>query len=848
MHALEMTMKFPHARLTPVALATTLAVLSLHGVSAIAQTAPAKPAEAAKASTPAADTAGNSAADMLELEKVIVTGRGTDVTKFKSSYSISTFSEKDLQKKAPMSMAALITQTPGIFTESSGGEVGNNVYSRGLPNDNYRYLPLLEDGLPVWEEGAGAFTNADAFFRLDATTKSVQITRGGTASILANNAPGGSVNVITKKGTETLEGLVKLEVGDYDHLRTDFNLSGPINDKLLFQVGGFQRVNNGLRDPGFSGNKGGQFRGGLTYKMDDGQLYLGFKKLDDRNIFYTAMPMASPSKGLPGLSAQSGTLVSNSFSSMLIPDGQGAFNTNYNLKDGIHTDTNTLTALFEKNVSDSVTVYNKFRRTTGSIDFNGLFSNGVDNSQAFLDSSLARLKAANPNTVSAAYRVVGGDGKNLSASQIGNGLAVTQGLWNTYVQLDNIVNDFSIKKDLQTALGTHEISAGIYYSQFDQQQNWNWSDVLTEAINQPRLLNVVGLDAAGNVTTSRTRGGLLNLHTNLQQFTDHVTNIDYYVTDSWQVSKALRIDGGVRYHTVKKSGLIAQTTNKDLGDASTVADDSVAVFSGEYKPYEFSAKQTAWSLGANYEFSPQLSGFARAGKSFRITPEFAQWFNCCTPVEDKIGMFELGMKLATKEYSAFVTAYYNDFPNLSFNTTATVNGVQVTQSAKAAAKSLGLEAEFAWRPSSQFDIAFSGVYQDLKYSGFSGANPDGTTFSFTGNQIVRQPKVQASIRPSVHFGPGNAYDVFADYRYTGQRYADVANTVALPAYGEVDLGFAAAINPKTRFQVLVTNLFDEVGVTEGNPRAGVIQGSQEAAFQGRPIFGRHIRASVEFKF
>ena len=109
-------------------------------------------------------------------------------------------------------------------------------------------------------------------------------------------------------------------------------------------------------------------------------------------------------------------------------------------------------------------------------------------------------------------------------------------------------------------------------------------------------------------------------------------------------------------------------------------------------------------------------------------------------------------------------------------------------------------------------------------------------------------KLQASIRPAFHFGANKAYDLFADYRYTGQRYADVANTVALPAYGEVDLGFAAAINPQTRVQLLVTNLFDTVGVTEGNPRAGVIQGGQEAAFQGRPIFGRHVRASVEFKF
>ncbi|MFM2059505.1 MAG: hypothetical protein RLY71_3890 [Pseudomonadota bacterium] len=852
-------MALMHFRLTPLSVAASLALLGLQCSPIHAQTAPgAAPAAAPAPAAPASDAksaaaaapaeAGQSAAEMLELDKVIITGRGGEVTKFKSSYSISTFSEKDLSKKAPMSVAALITQTPGIFTESSGGEVGNNVYSRGLPNDNYRYLPLLEDGLPVWEEGAGAFTNADLFSRIDATTRSVQIVRGGTASILANNAPGGSVNMISKKGTETFQGSMKFEVGDYDHFRTDFNVSGPINDKLLFQVGGFQRVDNGLRDPGFSGNKGGQFRGGLTYKLDDGQIYLGYKALDDRNIFYTAMPMAGPTRGLPGLSAGTGTLLSNSFSTMQIPDGQGAFNTTYNLKDGVHTNTGTTTLLFDKDLSDSLSIHNKFRRTSGTVDFNGLFSNGVDNAQSFLDSTLTQLQAANASTVSAAYRVVGGDGANLGASQIGNSLVLNEGLWNTYVKLDNVINDFSVKKTLESGMGSHEVVAGVYFSQFDQQQNWNWSDILTEARNNPRLLNIVGLDAAGNVTTSRTRGGLLNLHTNLQQFNDHVTNLDYYVTDSWQITQPLRLDGGVRYHTVKKSGLIAQTTNKNLGDPTTVADDSVAVFTGDYKPYEFSAKKLAWSLGANYEWSKETALFARAGKSFRITPEFAQWFNCCTPVEDRIGMFEAGFKYATKEYSAFVTAYFNNFPNLSFNTTTTVNGAQVTQSAKASAKSTGLEAEFVWRPTSAFDIGFSGVLQNLKYSGFSGSNPDGTTFSFDGRQIVRQPKVQASIRPALHFGQGNKYDLFADYRYTGLRYADVANSIKLPAYGEIDLGFAAAIDKKTRFQLLVTNATNTVGVTEGNPRAGVIQGSQEAIFQGRPIFGRHVRASVEFQF
>ncbi|SFU89735.1 TonB-dependent siderophore receptor [Pseudoduganella namucuonensis] len=832
-----MAMHTPRA--TPMALSIALAFIVGAEVHAAGQ------ADAEAVTAPSAP----SAADMLELNKVIVTGRGgSDTTKFQSSYSISTFSEKDLARKAPLSVAALLTQTPGVFAESSGGEVGNNVYSRGLPNDNYRYLPLLEDGLPVWEEGAGAFTNADLFFRLDATVRSAQIVRGGTASILANNAPGGSMNVITKKGTETFQGQVKLEAGDYDHLRTDFNLSGPLSEKVLFQLGGFLRTNNGLRDPGFQGNKGGQLRGGLTFKLDDGELFLGVRSLNDRNIFYTAMPMASPSRGLPGLSATEGTLVSSAFDGLAVPDGQGAFKQSFHLKDGIHTDTDTFTALYEKDLSPTLSIQNKFRRTAGSIDFNGLFSNGVDSAQSFLASGLGRLRAANPATVSAAYRVAGGDGRNLAPADLGNGLALTEGLWNTHVKLDNVINDFSVSKKLETGMGDHELTAGVYYSRFNQRQNWNWSDVLTEAVHQPRLLDVVGLNAAGGVTASLTRNGLLNLHTNLQEFHDHVRNLDYYLTDNWRLTKALRIDGGIRYHTVSKHGRIAQTVNKDLGDPATLADDSVAVFSGAFQPYTFKDEQAAWSVGANYEFSPSLSGFARAGRSFRITPEFAQWFNCCTPTENRIGMAEFGLKHASREYSAFVTAYHNNFPNLSFNTTSTVNGAQVTESASAAAKSVGLEAEFVWRPSTRFDVAFSGVLQKLKYSGFSGRGADGGAFNYTGNQIVRQPRAQASLRPAFHFGAGNAYDVFGEYRYTGKRYADVANTVALPAFGEIDLGFAAMINPRTRFQLLVTNLTDKVGVSEGNPRSGVILGGQQAVFQGRPNFGRHLRASIEYKF
>jgi hypothetical protein len=41
---------------------------------------------------------------------------------------------------------------------------------------------------------------------------------------------------------------------------------------------------------------------------------------------------------------------------------------------------------------------------------------------------------------------------------------------------------------------------------------------------------------------------------------------------------------------------------------------------------------------------------------------------------------------------------------------------------------------------------------------------------------------------------------------------------------------------------------EHVSLTEGNPRAGSIIGVQETAYQGRPIFGRRVRASLTFTF
>lgn len=793
-----------------------------------------------------ASTDAPQADDALGLNDIIVTGTRTGTRKFETSYAITTIDDAQIAEKAPLSVADLISSTPGIYVESSGGVVGNNVYSRGLPADNYRYLPLLEDGLPVWEEGAGAFTNADEFFRVDATVESLQIVRGGSASITASNAPGGVVNVLTKRPTRTLQGMVKGEIGDWDHYRVDTNISGPLTEALSFVIGGFYREDNGLRDPGFTGNQGGQLRLGLQYDFTDGgSAFLSYRKLDDKNIFYTAIPLTSPHQGLPGLDAGDGTLVNTDFARLTVPDGNGDFSKRVNLTHGVHTNTDTFTFIFNKPFGDGWEVNDRARYTNGFVDFTGLFSSGVATSQGFLDNALTKLQAARPDTVSATY-FDAKTGERVAAGNLGNQLALTESIFNTYVDLKNVINDLSVTRKLDTGIGTHMLTAGYYFSHFTQTQTWNWNDVLVEGINRPRFFNVIGLDSAGQETVSLSDDGLINLHSNLQRFHDNVTINAFYLTDAWQVTPALRIDLGMRYHHVRKKGTIAETTRRNLGDPTTLADDSVLVFTGTETPYRYSTGQWAFSGGANYEFSSRVAAFARYSRSFRVTPEFAQWFGGA-PVENRIDLVEGGLKYSTRPFSAFVTLFYNNFPNVAFQTQeAGPNGTTITRNANAAARSKGIEVELTARPVRFFDISASGSYQDISYTGFSGNNLEGD-FDFSGNQIVRQPKVMFSVRPALHFA-SDAVNVFGEVAYTGKRYVDVANTILLPSYTEVRLGANWKITPRLSAELVATNLFNEIGLTEGNPRAGSIVGVQETAFQGRPIFGRRVRGSLTYRF
>ena len=230
--------------------------------------------------------------DDTSLEEVIVTGVFDKRTKMESSVAISTLNAKQMSALAPTSAADLLRNVPGVYVNNARGEIANTVYSRGISANSidnasgYYYVSMQEDGLPLMNVNYGT----DNYLRADITTERLEAVRGGTASILGANAPGGIFNYVSKTGGRTFQGEARVKVGlegngKNPFYRTDLNFGGPLSKdgSVTYNIGGFYRVSDGARYPGYASNNGGQLKANIVKNYASGSVKFYAKLLDDRN-------------------------------------------------------------------------------------------------------------------------------------------------------------------------------------------------------------------------------------------------------------------------------------------------------------------------------------------------------------------------------------------------------------------------------------------------------------------------------------------------------------------------------------------------------------------------------------
>lgn len=770
------------------------------------------------------------------LNEVVVTGSSNPRTKLESSIAITTLGAKAIEDRAPISTAAILQTIPGFVVESSGGEVGNNLFARGIPSAGaYEYVQIQEDGLPVFEDGALQFANADNWYRLDETVSKMEAVRGGSASIFATNAPGGIINFISKTGQNEFQGRAKFTVGDYGLYRNDLNLSGAlVQDKLFFNIGGFYRVDQGIRETGFSANKGGQVKMNLTYKFDDGgYLRLNYKKLNDKNAFYLPIPLKSNNgkiEGVSGFDPNYGTLTSSNFSHLNVPQyGGGTFSAD--LEDGVHPVVDAIGAEFKKKVSEKVTFKNAFRNTKINLNYNAIFPNGGPWTQDAYATGVQGLTPENTGDLNFSYVDNG-------AALNPNALVMRAEHWYIHKQMENFANNLSFTFDLEPVT----LTAGYYYSNWKSNQYWNWNTYLVDVTDNPRLLNVENT-ATG---ISHTWNGIERI-TWLERDAQTKGRLnDFYVDAEIKASDKLTFNAGLRYNDDKYSGYRdnARFFAENLGviDNNT-ADDAVTTVKGNaYTYWSYDVSEISYTAAGNYKFNDNMASYIRYSRGFRSPIEEAFYDNAAdlSKLENTfVNQLELGYKFANSFISVNANLFRMNLKNVAF-TDILSDGTSENKFADI--NNIGLEVETNVKYN-VFRLNFNFTLQQPEYDNFTGSNADGSTFDFNGNTARRIPKFFYTLRPEVDIT--DKLSAYVNVTYFDKKYTNQDNKQVLPAFNEVGAGLNYKVN-NLRFALDGSNLFNAIGLTEGDPRQTTSSSSD--VFMARPILGRAFRLSVAINF
>lgn len=835
----------------------TVASLALAGFAFFTE-----PARAQAPEGQAAGTVGegeNVHTDEREGEEIVVTGRvaSGQLRKKEAAYAITTLSDDRLRIEAPQSVADVFRSVPGFWVESSGGEASNNIRVRGIPRDGYSSIGLFEDGLPVQHDPGLGFLNADQSFRFDETYTRVEAVRGGPSSIFASNAPGALVNFITRRGGNRFEAIAKGTLGDFDQYRGDLWLGGPIGEALRFSIGGFYREDDGLRPTQFTANRGGQIRGNLSGEAAGLNFFFDVKHIDDNIAFFLPVPLRLDAGGdivaVSGFDAREGTFAGRPTDDLLFRSVGGPVP--FDLSDGTDLKLTQYTAKFDFDVGAGFRIYNAFRLRTSNTTRNGLFPSTVGRATDRLANVRAGLLAAVPGTTDVQLRYADtGEAFDVTGAN-GNGLVTDAAINSVSIPLDEIVNDLRITKSL-VGFGRHNIAAGVYYSNFNIGFDRYGSNILLEVNENARPLDLVVTGAGGQALFRATERGITRFGSLYNNAGNESDVLALYAQDEWQVTDRLRLEAGARYERLEFSGFVENTRTVNLGAPGTSADDTALAGTGMFAQFARKFDDFGFTLGANYQFNDDAGLFGRYTSTYRLpnATDFLGTAERTDLVKENIDLAEIGLKFTSRFVDLFLTGFYTYFQGVRFtsNEFNPVTGAFTPRVAFADATTFGLEAEGVVRPARFFNVTFNATYQKPEFRNFELTEVVGgqaVQRDFSGNQLLRVPELAIRAIPAVNLLQDRLRAQLS-VEYFSERFADAANSVRLPRYTVLNASVRFAITRNLELFAFGDNLTNEIGLTEGNPRAGQFASGDAGAefFLARPIFGRNFRAAVLVRF
>lgn len=790
------------------------------------------------------------------LDEVVLTASSTFRSQKDTPMSISSLKQKEITKLSANSQADILRSIPGITAEGGGGETASNIFVRGLPSGGqYVFNPLEYDGMPLMSTFGLNSSAHDVYARPDIGFKGVEFVRGGAAILYGAGSVAGIINYTSKTGDSNPGNIVNVEWADKGRLKTDFYTGGKLggdDSNTYYAFTGFVRKDDGPIETGLP-TKGVQFRANIKKKFENGSFTVYGQFINDKVQFFLPLPLDGATR--TRLAGNDGKAVSQLLSGELANTSFLTAGGVYDspIADGVFTKGGYIMGDFNYNLSDDLKFKSKIKYANYMHSF-ALYigGNGANGNPITLNQYVANVAPGNLG-FTAQYQ---GTSNDIS----GTNLVIDNLHIDRLRPMTDYSGEASLTKTLEVTNGTHNITGGVFLARTEAEDvNYQYR-VLSEFNNNPKLVNLSYVDAGGNNVTF-SQGGLYNrigMTSNnfLSQSKSAFYLTDEMVFDKWRFDVGFRIEN--TKGTFNKGSIVESKVYNDASLTPELA--NVRFADGSFTRANVSATDWALSLAGLYKLNEKVNLYANFSKGF-FFPQLRGFAPIATGVpgskynSEKIIQFETGVKLGTDKLKGSLAGYYVSLSDRIKIDQGFVSGtlVDLTRSEQSTG-TFGVESNFDWNFTDNFNLRGSATYQshEIKKNISTDLTNNTSTRVNEGNKLARQPNFLGSL--GVYFD-NSKFDALFSFNHTGSKFAADNNKVKLNAITIARLGAGYSFNlgdntdsnDTLRLGFSVFNLFNDNGVTEGDPR-NVNQAGNAEFFFGRPILPRRFFITATFNF
>lgn len=226
----------------------------------------------AQTQSDAADQASGSDEGTYDDNVIVVTAQGRAQVLSDVPIAVSAIGAEQLQQSGTSDIRELNQLAPSLLVSSTGNEANGSARIRGIGTvgDN----PGLESSVAVFIDGVYRSRSGNALSELGPIDR-IEVLRGPQGTLGGRNSSAGMISITTAAPEFVFSGHASATYGNYDQLRLEGGINGPLSDTIAARIDGVYLKRDGFYNDVVNGtdvnNKDRYLvRGQLLFEPNDG--------------------------------------------------------------------------------------------------------------------------------------------------------------------------------------------------------------------------------------------------------------------------------------------------------------------------------------------------------------------------------------------------------------------------------------------------------------------------------------------------------------------------------------------------------------------------------------------------